>query len=174
MTCESVWNVFRFPENHKYWCVCVCVFMSVCELGPCCLGGGGNSISLRPKEFRPLEQGHVLMFSRSFLRSQTVTFNRHSNYPTMPSGSVLRLCSTSLAHVTVKTADSGLCPLLELKKMDTEMVSVHLFLYVISDGVCVLFDTKTSWIYRLLICGRSFPRTLLAVAWARLPYVSRT
>lgn len=102
--------------------------MSVCELGPCCLGGGGNSISLRPKEFRPLEQGHVLMFSRSFLRSQTVTFNRHSNYPTMPSGSVLRLCSTSLAHVTVKTADSGLCPLLELKKMDTEIVSVHPFL----------------------------------------------
>lgn len=104
------------------------MFMSVCELGPCCLGGGGNSISLRLKEFRPREQGHVLMFSRGFLRSQTVTFHRHSHYPTLPSGSVLKLYSTSLAHFTVMTADSSLRALLDLKKMDTETVSVHLFL----------------------------------------------
>lgn len=122
------------------------------------------------------------MFSRSFLRSQTVTFNRHSHYPTLPSGSALRSCSASLAHFTVMTADSGLRPLLELKKMDTETVSIHLFWYVISvrqrkgsnspsEGwrsasvFCVLFDTKASRIYRLLIRGRSFPRTLLAAAW---------
>lgn len=82
-------------------CMCVCecarvrVCLCLCELSPCCLGGGGNSISLRLKEFRPPEQGHVLMFSRSFLRSQAVTFNRHSHYPPIAEW----LCFTAVSHI---------------------------------------------------------------------------
>lgn len=60
----------------------------MCELCLFNLGGAGNSIGLRLKEFRPPKQGHVLMFSRSFLRSQTVTFNHHSDFFKYLNGSV--------------------------------------------------------------------------------------
>lgn len=85
--------------------------MSVCELSPFCSGGAGNSIGLRLKEFRPPKQGHVLMFSRSFLRSQTVTFNHHSHYPTSLSSSVSLAYPTSLPQFVVMTGDSHLSPL---------------------------------------------------------------
>lgn len=84
---NDLWSVCRLSETHKICsmkCLCVCVCLCVNFLS----GGAGNSIGLGLKEFRPPKQGHVLMFSRSFLRSQTVTFNYHSHYPTSLSSSV--------------------------------------------------------------------------------------
>lgn len=120
------------PESHKISstkrgraCVStgVRLCMSLCELGPFCLGGAGNSIGLRQKEFRPPKQGHVLMFSRSFLRSQTVTFNYHSHYPTSLSSPVELACPTSLHQFAIMTGDSRLRPLTYLKEKSTQIVT---------------------------------------------------
>lgn len=125
---SDLWRVRRVPERQKIsstkcGSMGVCLCMSLCELGPFCLGGAGNSIGLRQKEFRPPKQGHVLMFSRSFLRSQTVTFNYHSHYPTSLSSSVELACPTSLRQFAIMPGDSRLRPLTYLKEKSTQIVA---------------------------------------------------